>query len=150
MGAAQLARADALDYAELVRGRAPRFGRTCTGGTPVSHDPRREVARREGMNYLGHYVFNHERCRLDAQPYFVMGVALPDLWPQFSGTRRIRWGAVRRSPPLTTVRAPWPEPLMNKLLDRAARLVDPGEVWGELTAAPVAEVAEMGRDRRGS
>jgi len=47
------------------------------------------------VNYLGHYVYNHEICGLPAEPYFVLGVALPDLWPRFSRTRRIRWSQVR-------------------------------------------------------
>jgi len=47
------------------------------------------------MNYLGHYVYNHVICQLEPQPYFVIGVALPDLWPRFSRKRRIRWQAVR-------------------------------------------------------
>lgn len=51
------------------------------------------------MNYLGHYVFNHEVCRLEPEPYFVMGVALPDLWPRFSRRRRIRWRCVRDARP---------------------------------------------------
>lgn len=51
------------------------------------------------MNYLGHYVFNHDVCRLQPEPYFVMGVALPDLWPRFSRTRRIRWKCVRAAAP---------------------------------------------------
>lgn len=49
------------------------------------------------MNYLGHYVYNHAICRLDRQPDFVLGVALPDLWPRFSRKRRIRWQAVREA-----------------------------------------------------
>lgn len=51
------------------------------------------------MNYLGHYVFNHEICRLEPEPYFVTGVALPDLWPRFSRRRRIRWRCVRDASP---------------------------------------------------
>jgi len=52
------------------------------------------------MNYLGHYVFNHDVCRLAAAPYFAMGVALPDLWPRLSRRRRIRWRCVRQAAPL--------------------------------------------------
>jgi hypothetical protein len=51
------------------------------------------------MNYLGHYAFNHEVSGLDPQPYFVMGVALPDLWSRLSRRRRIRWNAVRAAEP---------------------------------------------------
>jgi hypothetical protein len=47
------------------------------------------------MNYLGHYVYNHIVCRIEPQPYFTLGVVLPDLWPRFSRRRRIRWKAVR-------------------------------------------------------
>lgn len=47
------------------------------------------------MNYLAHFVFNHEVCGLPAEPYFVTGVALPDVWLRFSRRRRIRWSAVR-------------------------------------------------------
>jgi hypothetical protein len=51
------------------------------------------------MNYLGHYAFNHEVCRIEPEPYFVMGVALPDLWPRLSRRRRIRWKCVRAAAP---------------------------------------------------
>ena len=46
------------------------------------------------MNYLSHYVYNHEICGLPCEPYFVMGVALPDLWLRYSRSRRIRWRAL--------------------------------------------------------
>ena len=55
------------------------------------------------MNYLSHYVWNHEVRGLPRAPYFAMGVALPDLWSRFSRTRRIRWAQVRAT-------APTPEP----------------------------------------
>lgn len=51
------------------------------------------------MNYLGHYAFNHEISGIEPQPYFVMGVALPDLWARLSRRRRIRWKAVRAAEP---------------------------------------------------
>ncbi len=51
------------------------------------------------MNYLGHYVYNHHVGDLPADPYFVLGVALPDLWPRFSRRRRLRWRAVRAAEP---------------------------------------------------
>ncbi len=54
---------------------------------------------RRRMNYLGHYAFNHEICRLEPEPYFVMDVALPDLWPRLSRGRRIRWKCVRAAAP---------------------------------------------------
>ena len=49
------------------------------------------------MNYLGHFVYNHSICNLEPRPYFVLGVALPDLWPRFSRRRRIHWKSVRES-----------------------------------------------------
>jgi len=51
------------------------------------------------MNYLGHYVYNHEIRRLTPHPYFILGAALPDLWPRFSRRRRLRWKAVREAEP---------------------------------------------------
>lgn len=51
------------------------------------------------MNYLAHYVFNHDVCRLAETPAFVMGVALPDLWSRFSRKRRLHWRAVRAATP---------------------------------------------------
>ena len=51
------------------------------------------------MNYLSHYVYNHRVRGLPAEPYFALGVALPDLWPRFSRTRRIRWKSVRAAAP---------------------------------------------------
>lgn len=49
------------------------------------------------MNYLAHFVLNHEQRRLPRASYFAMGVALPDLWPRFSRRRRIRWQTVRQT-----------------------------------------------------
>lgn len=51
------------------------------------------------MNYLAHFVFNHDVCGLAARPAFVIGVALPDLWPRFSRKRRLKWPAVRAATP---------------------------------------------------
>jgi hypothetical protein len=51
------------------------------------------------MNYLAHFVFNHDVCGLPPEPYFAIGVALPDLWPRFSRRRRIRWQIVRDARP---------------------------------------------------
>ncbi len=51
------------------------------------------------MNYLSHYVWNHEVRGLPRAPYFAMGVALPDLWSRFSRKRRIRWAQVRAAAP---------------------------------------------------
>ncbi len=47
------------------------------------------------MNYLSHFYFNHHVAELPADPYFVMGVALPDLWKRYTRDRRIRWHHVR-------------------------------------------------------
>ncbi len=47
------------------------------------------------MNYLSHFVYNHDVCDLPAEPHFALGVVLPDLWLRFSRRRRIRWKAVR-------------------------------------------------------
>ncbi|MGD8451138.1 MAG: hypothetical protein PVJ57_04915 [Phycisphaerae bacterium] len=54
------------------------------------------------MNYLGHFVYNHEIRRLTPDAHFVMGVALPDLWPRFSRRRRIRWKMLRAAQPSAT------------------------------------------------
>jgi len=55
------------------------------------------------MNYLGHFVFNHRVCGLQPEPYFSMGVVLPDLWLRFSRKRRIRWKAVQAMKPQDAV-----------------------------------------------
>ncbi len=68
------------------------------------------------MNYLGHYVYNHAVCRLEPQPYFVLGVVLPDLWPRFSRRRRIRWKAARGA----TVSDPRAAQLRDGLLNHVA------------------------------
>jgi hypothetical protein len=65
------------------------------------------------MNYLSHFVFNHAVRGLAPQPYFVLGVALPDLWPRFSRTRRIRWAAVRATPADGPVDGPLRAGLIN-------------------------------------
>jgi hypothetical protein len=51
------------------------------------------------MNYLSHFVFNHDVCGLPVEPYFAIGVVLPDLWLRFSQGKRIRWKAVRAAQP---------------------------------------------------
>lgn len=51
------------------------------------------------MNYLSHFVYNHAICGLPIEPYFAMGVVLPDLWLRYSRTRRLRWKAVRAAAP---------------------------------------------------
>jgi hypothetical protein len=51
------------------------------------------------MNFLAHYYYNHHVRRLEPDPYFVMGVALPDFWARFSRKRRIRWKHVERARP---------------------------------------------------
>jgi len=51
------------------------------------------------MNYLAHFVLNHDIWRLPVEPYFVTGVALPDLWLRFSRRHRIRWKSVRAAAP---------------------------------------------------
>ncbi len=51
------------------------------------------------MNYLSHFVFNHDVSGVAVEPHFVTGVALPDLWLRFSRRRRIRWRVVRAAQP---------------------------------------------------
>jgi hypothetical protein len=51
------------------------------------------------MNYLSHYVFNHDVCGLPREPWFAIGVVLPDLWVRFSRRRRIRWKLLRAAEP---------------------------------------------------
>ncbi len=51
------------------------------------------------MNYLSHFVFNHEVCGRPAEPYFALGCALPDLWLRYSRVHRIRWPALRAAAP---------------------------------------------------
>ena len=55
------------------------------------------------MNYLSHYVFNHQVCGLPAEAHFALAVALPDLWLRFSRKRRIRWKVVRAAQPTEAV-----------------------------------------------
>jgi len=50
------------------------------------------------MNYLSHYFLNHHVAGIEAQPGFVLGVALPDLWRRYSTTHRIRWKHVGSGP----------------------------------------------------
>jgi hypothetical protein len=51
------------------------------------------------MNYLSHFVFNHDIRGLPVDADFALGVALPDIWPRFSRTRRLKWKAVRAAAP---------------------------------------------------
>ncbi|MBK9128438.1 MAG: hypothetical protein IPM13_11670 [Phycisphaerales bacterium] len=65
------------------------------------------------MNYLSHYVFNHQVCGLPREPGFVAGVALPDLWLRFSRRRRIRWRCVRSAEPRDARESALREGLLN-------------------------------------
>lgn len=65
------------------------------------------------MNYLSHFVFNHDICGLAEEPYFAAGVVLPDLWLRFSRQRRIRWKAVRAATPRDTLDANLRAGLLN-------------------------------------
>lgn len=51
------------------------------------------------MNYLSHFVYNHQIGDLPRDPCFAVGVALPDLWSRFSRRRRLKWRAVRAATP---------------------------------------------------
>lgn len=71
------------------------------------------------MNYLSHFVYNHEVCGLPAEPYFALGVVLPDLWLRYSRSRRIRWRAVRGARPSDPVAVQLRAGLLNHVeLDR--------------------------------
>lgn len=65
------------------------------------------------MNYLSHFVYNHEICGLPLDPHFVLAVVLPDLWLRFSRTRRIRWRSVRAATPDDAVDRALREGLLN-------------------------------------
>lgn len=47
------------------------------------------------MNYLSHFRYNELHGCGANQPEFALGVALPDLWPRYSRSVRIRWRRVR-------------------------------------------------------
>ena len=68
------------------------------------------------MNYLAHFVYNHDIRSLPCEPYFVMGVALPDLWSRYSRSRRIRWRVVNSA----VVAAPPEVQLRDGLLNHLA------------------------------
>jgi hypothetical protein len=71
------------------------------------------------MNYLSHFVYNHEVCGLSVDPHFALGVALPDLWLRFSRKRRIRWKALRAATPGDTTDANLRAGLLNHVeIDR--------------------------------
>lgn len=53
------------------------------------------------MNYLGHFILNHEVCNAALRPYFVAGVALPDLWTRYSRKKRLHWPSVLAADPDT-------------------------------------------------
>lgn len=82
------------------------------------------------MNYLSHYVFNHDVCDLPPDPPFVMGVALPDLWPRFSRTRRIHWPSVRAATPAEPADAQLRAGLLNHVAaDRAFHALPAFLTW---------------------
>lgn len=65
------------------------------------------------MNYLSHYVFNHEICLVPRSPDFALGVALPDLWSRYSRRVRIQWRVVRSSVPRSAVQHDLQAGLLN-------------------------------------
>jgi hypothetical protein len=72
------------------------------------------------MNYLSHYVFNHRVCGLPVEPYFAVGVVLPDLWLRFSRQRRLCWRAVRTAAPAEAIDRNLRAGLLNHVVvDRA-------------------------------
>jgi hypothetical protein len=82
------------------------------------------------MNYLSHYVFNHDIRNLPPDPPFVMGVALPDLWPRFSRTRRIHWPSVRAAAPADRAGAQLRAGLLNHVAaDRAFHALPAFLAW---------------------
>lgn len=72
------------------------------------------------MNYLAHFVYNHEVCGRSVEPYFALGVVLPDLWLRYSRRHRIRWSAVRAATSADAVDAQLRAGLLNHVaVDRA-------------------------------
>lgn len=95
------------------------------------------------MNYLAHFVFNHEVCGLPVESYFVTGVALPDMWLRFSRRRRIRWSAVREATVQTAEEAALRAGLLNHAqADRYFHTLPLFLNWQQslLEAAPPADV----------
>jgi hypothetical protein len=65
------------------------------------------------VNYLSHFVFNHRVAGLPEEPYFALGVALPDLWTRYSRKHRIRWKAVRAAEPRDAIARNLRDGLLN-------------------------------------
>ncbi len=65
------------------------------------------------MNYLSHFIYNHDVCGLLEEPYFAFAVTLPDLWVRYSRRRRIRWKAVRAATPSDPVDVQLRDGLLN-------------------------------------
>lgn len=82
------------------------------------------------MNFLSHYVFNHDVLNLPRDVYFAMGVALPDIWPRFSRRKRIRWAHVVAATPPTLDGAALREGLLNHAAaDRAFHALPLFATW---------------------
>jgi len=94
------------------------------------------------VNYLAHFVFNHEVCGLPADPYFVAGVILPDLWPRYSRKRRIRWAAVRAAQPACAAEHNLRAGLLNHIaVDRAFHILPRFMRWQEAVKTALADSA---------
>ena len=90
------------------------------------------------MNYLSHFVYNHEIRGLAATPYFAMGVVLPDLWLRFSRQRRLRWRAVRTAEPTDPVDAALRAGLLNHVeVDRSFHVLPTFLRWQQALKAGV-------------
>jgi len=103
---------------------------------------RRARAESGAVNYLSHFVFNHEVCGLPADPYFVAGVVLPDLWPRYSRKHRIRWAAVRAAEPGCVAQQNLRAGLLNHIAaDRAFHILPRFVRWQQAVKTTVADSA---------
>ncbi|MEW6252755.1 MAG: hypothetical protein AB1716_19135 [Planctomycetota bacterium] len=88
------------------------------------------------MNYLAHFVFNHQVCGLPADPYFALGVVLPDLWARYSRRKRLRWRAVRAALPADAIDAALQAGLLNHVeVDRRFHTLPLFAQWQAATRA---------------
>jgi len=88
------------------------------------------------MNFLAHFAFNHGPGGPAPDPYFVAGVTLPDLWPQLSRTRRLRWSVIRATPPRDSTDAALRAGLLNHVgVDRRFHTLPAFLIWQERVRA---------------
>jgi hypothetical protein len=96
------------------------------------------------MNFISHFYFNHYVQDIPPTPHFVLGVTLPDLWPQLSRKRRLKWGMIEAQAPLGGRQGALRAGLLNHVAaDRVFHVADCFVRWQRAVKREVAETTDV-------